>query len=141
MWSSAVGAEAVVRELSVKTRQRDELVDLTALVNRELQAAGATSGLCQVSVLHTTAAVLINEAESGLMHDLLRTLDHLVPVDPNAVHPDGNAHAHIKAAVIGSCKTLPIRNGRLLLGTWQSLFLIEFDGPRERKVTVQVIPA
>ena len=133
--------DAVVRELTVKTGQREELVDLTAQVNREITAAGVQEGFCHLSVLHTTAAILVNESESGLVHDLLGALDRLIPVDPNYAHPDGNAHAHIKAAIIGASKTLSIRSGKLLLGTWQTVFLIEFDGPRERKLTLQLIPA
>ncbi|MEW6324829.1 MAG: secondary thiamine-phosphate synthase enzyme YjbQ [Nitrospirota bacterium] len=133
--------DAVVRELSIKTGRREELVNITKQVNHEIQAAGIQAGLCHLTVLHTTAAILVNEAESGLVHDLLGALDRLVPVNPDYAHPDGNAHAHIKAAVIGASKTLSIHNGRLLLGTWQSVFLIEFDGPRERKLTLQLIPA
>ncbi|HUJ79179.1 MAG TPA: secondary thiamine-phosphate synthase enzyme YjbQ [Nitrospiria bacterium] len=135
-----VGGRAFQRRIEVKSRRRDELIDLTARLNREIQASGIESGLCHVSVLHTTAALVVNEAEPGLLGDLLRTMDRLVPVDPSYAHPDGNGHAHIKATLLGSAQTLRISDGRLLLGTWQSVFLVEFDGPRERTIAVSLIP-
>jgi len=136
-----MGAETVFRQIAVKTRRRDELVELTDTINREIQSAGIRSGLCHLSVLHTTAALIVNEAEPGLRDDFLATMTRLVPVDPSYAHPDGNGHAHIKAALLGSAQTLQIREGRLHLGTWQSVFLVEFDGPRERRIALCVIPA
>jgi len=130
----------VLRQIAVKTRRRDELIDLTAEINREIESAGLGTGLCHLSVLHTTAALIVNEAEPGLCDDFLRTMDRLVPVDPSYAHPDGNGHAHIKAALLGSSQMIQIRAGRLYLGTWQSVFLAEFDGPRERQIAVQLIP-
>jgi secondary thiamine-phosphate synthase enzyme len=135
------GGRAVLRHLAVKTRRRDELIELTAGINREIQSSGIWTGLCHLSVLHTTAALVVNEAEPGLCEDFLRTMDRLVPVDPSYAHPDGNGHAHIKAALLGSAQTLQIREGRLHLGTWQSVFLAEFDGPRERHIALCLIPA
>jgi len=136
-----MGADTVLRQLAVKTRRRDELIELTDEINREIQSAGIRIGLCHLSVLHTTAALIVNEAEPGLREDFLRTMTRLVPVDPSYAHPDGNGHAHIKAALLGSSQTLQIRDGRLHLGTWQSVFLVEFDGPRERQIAVCLIPA
>jgi secondary thiamine-phosphate synthase enzyme len=135
-----MGGETVLRQIAVKTRQRDELIDLTDKINREILSAGLGTGLCHLSVLHTTAALIINEAEPGLCDDFLKTMARLVPVDPSYAHPDGNGHAHIKAALLGSSQTLQIRDGRLHLGTWQSVFLVEFDGPRERKIAVCLVP-
>ena len=135
-----VGGRAVQRRIEVKSRRRDELIDLTARINREIQSSGLQTGLCHVSVLHTTASLVINENEPGLLGDLLKTMDRLVPVDPAYAHPDGNGHAHIKAALLGSAQTLPINEGRLQLGTWQSVLLVEFDGPRERTIAVSLIP-
>jgi len=136
-----MAADGAWREFSIRTRQRSELVELTDQVNHLLADAGIRQGVCQLSVLHTTAALLVNEAEPGLIEDLLRTLDRLIPADPAYAHPDGNGHAHMKAALLGSSKTLSIRDGRLLLGTWQSLFLVEFDGPRERQLVLQLLSA
>jgi len=135
------GRRAILRRLAVTTRRRDELVDLTAEINQEIQSSGMQTGLCHLSVLHTTAALVVNESESGLCGDFLKTMDRLVPVDPSYAHPDGNGHAHIKAALLGSTQTLQISDGRLCLGTWQSVFLAEFDGPRERTIAVCLIPA
>ncbi len=136
-----MAADAVLRHMAVKTRRRDELIDLTAEINREIQSAGVRTGLCHLSVLHTTAAIVVNEAEPGLREDFLRTMTRLVPVDPSYAHPDGSGHAHIKAALLGSAQTLQIRDGRLHLGPWQSVFLAEFDGPRERQIALCLIPA
>ena len=127
-------------EFSVKTSRGEELVDITELVNRHVQTSQVIEGCCHLMVLHTTAALLINEAEPGLLDDYLDVLRRLVPASGHYAHPDGNAHAHIKAGVIGPSKTLPVRHGALRLGTWQRLFLAEFDGPRERRIVVQVVP-
>jgi secondary thiamine-phosphate synthase enzyme len=135
-----MASDAVLRRLAVTTRRRDELVDLTVGINREIRSSGIRTGLCHLSVLHTTAALVVNEAEPGLCDDFLKTMDRLVPVNPSYAHPDGNGHAHIKAALLGSTQTLQIGDGRLRLGTWQSVFLAEFDGPRERTIAVQLIP-
>jgi secondary thiamine-phosphate synthase enzyme len=140
MWSLPMVTKTVLREFSVKTTQREELIELTAQIDREIQASGIHTGLCHLTVLHTTAAIWVNEAEPGLLDDLLRALSRLVPADGEYAHPDGNGHAHIKAGLIGPSKTLPIQHGRLLRGTWQDLFLAEFDGPRERKIALQLIP-
>jgi secondary thiamine-phosphate synthase enzyme len=135
-----VGGRAIQRRIEVKSRRRDEMIDLTTRINREIQSSGLQTGLCHLLVLHTTAALVINEHEPGLLVDLLKTMDRLVPVDPAYAHPDGNGHAHIKATLLGSAQTLPINEGRLHLGTWQSVFLVEFDGPRERTIAVCLIP-
>ena len=142
MGSDAVpaGRRTIQRRLAVTTRRRDELIDLTAEINRNIQSSGIEAGLCHLSVLHTTAALVVNEGEPGLLDDFLKTMDRLVPVDPSYAHPDGNGHAHIKAALLGSTQTLQISKGRLCLGTWQSVFLAEFDGPRERTIAVQMVP-
>jgi secondary thiamine-phosphate synthase enzyme len=135
-----MASDAVLLRLAVKTRRHDELIDLTNQINREIRSSGVKTGLCHVSVLHTTAALVVNESEPGLRDDFLKTMDRLVPVDPSYAHPDGNGHAHIKATLLGSAQTLQINEGQLCLGTWQSVFLAEFDGPRERTIAVCLIP-
>jgi secondary thiamine-phosphate synthase enzyme len=129
----------VIREFSVKTRDRSELVDITERVRSAVEHSGVKDGICVVYLPHTTAGILINENESGFLFDLLKWLDEQVPVQGAYRHPDGNAHAHIKASLIGISKHLAIRDGRLALGTWQSVFLSEFDGPRTRTVLVKTL--
>jgi len=129
----------MIEELTVKTRNGSELINVTAEVRAVVGKSGVKNGICVVYTPHTTVGLLINEDEPGFLSDLIRTLDKLVPEKGDYRHPDGNAHAHIKASLIGSSKDLPVKDGHLALGTWQSIFLCEFDGPRSRKVTVKVM--
>jgi secondary thiamine-phosphate synthase enzyme len=99
-------------------------------------------GLCQVYVPHTTAGVFINEnADPDVLTDLLATLERLVPWEQGYRHAEGNAAAHIRATLSGTSQMVPVHGGRLALGRWQGIFLVEFDGPRERLVRVTVVPA
>lgn len=129
----------MIEELTVKSRERAELIDLTAEIQSIVGQSGVKNGICVVYVPHTTVGLLINEPEPGFHTDFLQVLGQLVPEKGTYRHPDGNAHAHIKASLIGSEKHFPIRDGRLALGTWQAVFLCEFDGPRSRKVIVKVM--
>jgi secondary thiamine-phosphate synthase enzyme len=115
MWSWPMASDAILRRLIIKTRQRDELIDLTVGINREIRSSGIQTGLCHLSILHTTATLVVNEAEPGLCDDVLKTMARLVPVDPSYAHPDGNGHAHIKATLLGSAQTLQISEGN---STW-----------------------
>lgn len=132
---------AVQHELSVRSRQRTEVIDLTAEVARLVADAGVASGLCTVYVPHATAAVVINENDDpNLCVDLLDALDRLVPHGQwRHDRVDGNGAAHIKAAMLGPSETIPVRDGRLLLGTWQAIMLVDLDGPRQRRVIVTVL--
>jgi secondary thiamine-phosphate synthase enzyme len=126
-------------ELFVQTKNRQELVDLTAMINRVLEAWPAKEGLCTLFVAHTTAAITVNEAaDPSVVDDLLRHLNRLVPEKGDYRHREGNSDAHIKAALIGNSVQIPVHNGRLDLGTWQGVFLAEFDGPRRRRVIVKL---
>ncbi len=126
--------------LTVSSRQRTDAIDITELVRQLVTEAGVGDGLCTVYVAHTTAGVFINEnADPDVLHDFLTTLDRLVPWAGNYRHAEGNAAAHIKASLVGTSQSIPIRGGRLLLGRWQGIFFAEFDGPRERQVRVTVI--
>ncbi|HOO41266.1 MAG TPA: secondary thiamine-phosphate synthase enzyme YjbQ, partial [Syntrophales bacterium] len=99
------------------------------------------SGICQVYVPHTTSGITINEnADPDVPRDILATLEKLVPLRGNYRHSEGNSDAHVKASLMGSSQTVFFENGTLILGTWQSLFFCEFDGPRTRSVYVQVTP-
>lgn len=128
------------QELTYRTRQRYELIDLTADVRGLVAAAGVDEGLCSVYVPHATAAIVINENDDpNLCPDLLDALDKLVPEGVwRHDRVDGNGAAHIKSAILGPGETIPVREGRLLLGTWQAVMLVELDGPRQRRVVVTV---
>jgi secondary thiamine-phosphate synthase enzyme len=128
--------------LTVSSRHRTDAIDITELVQERVTEAGVGDGLCTVYVAHTTAGVFINEnADPDVLHDLLATLDHLVPWERNYRHAEGNAAAHIKASLIGTSQSVPVRANRLELGRWQGIFFADFDGPRERQVRVTVIGA
>lgn len=129
----------MIEELTVRSREQSELIDLTAGIQSIIVQSGVKNGICVVYVPHTTVGLLINEPEPGFQSDILQVLGRLVPENGTYRHPDGNAHAHIKASLLGSAKYLLVRDGRLVLGTWQAVFLCEFDGPRSRTVIVKVM--
>ncbi|MEW6720461.1 MAG: secondary thiamine-phosphate synthase enzyme YjbQ [Thermodesulfobacteriota bacterium] len=127
------------KTVTVKTDERQQLVDITKHVRMVVRESGLRSGICRVFVPHTTAAVTINEnADPDVRRDILNALERLVPEGGDYLHAEGNAHAHVKASVIGSHVTVFVEAGQLILGTWQSVFLCEFDGPRTRNVMVRV---
>ena len=125
---------------SVITTRRSELIDITAQVASVVEASGLAEGVAHVYVPHTTCGITINEAaDPSVAADILMYLDELVPRDhPKYRHAEGNTDAHIKASLMGSSVTVFIEGSRLLLGTWQGIFLGEFDGPRTRRVIVRV---
>ena len=126
----------------IETRAAQECVDLTERVRAAVARSGAASGLCQVLVLHSTAAVVVNETDDpNIGLDLLRALDRAVPAHAGWLHDriDDNAHAHVKAALLGPSELLPIADRELVLGTWQRILLVELDGPRRRRVCVTVL--
>jgi secondary thiamine-phosphate synthase enzyme len=126
--------------MTVRTREHDDVIDVTDRVARVVNESGVETGLCHVFVPHTTAGVFINEnADPDVMADVLATLATLVPWDNAYRHAEGNAAAHIKSALIGTSQTIPVRNGRLALGRWQGIYFAEFDGPRERHFQVTVL--
>jgi secondary thiamine-phosphate synthase enzyme len=128
-------------ELNYRSRQRTQIFDLTADVARLVAETGIAEGLCSVYVPHATAAVVINENDDpNLCDDLLDALDRLIPQGQwRHDRVDGNGAAHLKAAMLGPSETVPIRDGRLQLGTWQAIMLVDLDGPRQRRVLVTVI--
>ena len=126
--------------LSVKTRERTELIDITSSINQLIQKSGTEQGLCMVYVPHTTAAVTINEsADPSVKLDILMVLNRIIPWEANYRHLEGNSPAHVKSTLVGSSELIAIENRRLALGTWQGIFFCEFDGPRTRKVDVRII--
>lgn len=123
--------------IEVKTRHRNQMVDITKEIQRELSNAGIQEGLCTVFVPHTTAGVTINEgADPAVCRDILSKLEDMVPPNDNYRHLEGNSDSHIKASLMGSSVSVAVESGRLILGTWQKVFFCEFDGPRSRKAYV-----
>ena len=128
-----------MKELTVSTQRREQMIDITQRVEAEVGRSGADEGICHVFVPHTTCAVTVNEgADPAVQHDFLEHLDEIVPQAREWQHAEGNSDSHIKSILVGSALTVPVVDGKLSLGRWQSVFLCEFDGPRERKVWVQV---
>jgi secondary thiamine-phosphate synthase enzyme len=126
--------------LRVKTKRRTQLVDVTAEVQRVVAESGVDSGVCYVFVPHTTAAVTINEhADPDLAADLEGVFDRMVPHAGPYRHAEGNTDSHAKAVMVGASQIIFVERGKLALGTWQGVFLCEFDGPRERKVWLKVV--
>ncbi|WP_202319498.1 secondary thiamine-phosphate synthase enzyme YjbQ [Archaeoglobus neptunius] len=124
--------------IEVKTGRREEIVDITSMVENSLNVE---EGLALIYSPHTTTSIIINEAESGLLEDIISQIGKLVPYRAGYRHDriDSNADAHIKASIFGNSAVVPVKNGRLVLGTWQRILFVEFDGPRNRKVFVKVI--
>jgi secondary thiamine-phosphate synthase enzyme len=129
----------MLRNINIKTRSRNEFVDITAEIQAVIDESGVKNGVCYVYVPHTTAGVTINEgADPAVAKDIQNTLSRLVPHSGRYLHTEGNADAHIKTTLVGSSQTIVIEAGRPVLGTWQSVFFCEFDGPRHRRVSVKV---
>ena len=130
----------MLETLQVKTPSRSAMVDVTDLISRKVRESGVASGVCFLHVPHTTAGIMVNEgADPAVMDDVLNTLDKMVPWRDGYRHSEGNSAAHIKAILTGGRTFLLIAEGRLVLGTWERVFLCEFDGPRTRKVYVKII--
>ncbi|MCS7223519.1 MAG: secondary thiamine-phosphate synthase enzyme YjbQ [Armatimonadetes bacterium] len=131
-----------MKEIQVRTGRREEMVDITDRVMALVREAGWTEGYCVLFVPHTTAAITINEnADPSVAQDILEGLRKLAPWNADYHHQEGNADAHIKASLMGQSVLVPVSERAIRLGTWQGIFLCEFDGPRTRKVWVQFFPA
>ena len=129
-----------MKEISVQTHSRFEMIDITAAVQKAAREEKIESGIVLVYTPHTTAAVTINEnADPDVPRDILAALDRAVPLSANYRHTEGNSAAHVKSSLVGASEMIIIENGRLALGAWQSIFFCEFDGPRTRKVMVQFL--
>ena len=128
--------------LSVKTKSRTELIDITSQIAEQVRQSGISDGLCMLYVPHTTGAVTINEsADPSVRGDIQMVLNQIVPWEANYKHLEGNSPAHVKATLVGATEFLAIENGALVLGTWQGIFFCEFDGPRTRKSHVRIMDA
>ena len=126
--------------LTVNTRSRTEMVDITAQIGRMVAQSGVCEGFCMLYVPHTTAGVTINEsADPSVRADILMALNQVVPWKADYRHLEGNSPAHVKATLVGASQTVAIEDGALVLGTWQGIFFCEFDGPRERSVHLRIL--
>ncbi|MBU1976266.1 MAG: secondary thiamine-phosphate synthase enzyme YjbQ [Nanoarchaeota archaeon] len=125
----------------IESRSHQELIDITDLINEEIRKSGVSEGLINIFIPHATAALIINENDDpNVCVDFLKKVDDLIPLHDNYLHDrvDNNAAAHIKASFFRPEFTLQIRNGTLLLGTWQQLMLAEFDGPKTRRIEIMI---
>ncbi|MGA9532184.1 MAG: secondary thiamine-phosphate synthase enzyme YjbQ [Anaerolineales bacterium] len=127
--------------LEVSTKSQSQFVDITDDVSRVIQESGMQNGLVVVYIPHTTAGIVINEhADPSVAHDVLADLDRLVPWEqPYYEHAEGNSSSHVRASIVGTSEMIVVEHGALALGTWQGIFLCEFDGPRRRKVYVKTM--
>lgn len=128
--------------IEVATSRREELVDITRDIAEAVRAEGRANGAVLVYCPHTTAAITINEnADPAVSTDLLSGLARVSPRDAGWRHAEGNADAHLKSSLVGASELVPVSGGELVLGTWQGVYFCEFDGPRRRRVYVQILPA
>lgn len=127
--------------LTVPTPRREILEDITERVVAVVRGSGIQDGVCYVVVPHTTAGITVNEsADPTVVADVINYLDELVPREGLWLHGEGNSDAHVKAALVGHSAIVFVEAGELVLGTWQGIFLAEFDGPRPRSVLVKLMP-
>jgi secondary thiamine-phosphate synthase enzyme len=130
----------MIHTVEIKTRSKTELVDITSEVEAVIKSTGCKSGAAILYVPHTTAAITINENnDPSVAADIGSALSRLIPAGNQYSHTEGNADAHIKAAIIGSSKTVFFENAKIVFGSWQGIFFCEFDGPRTRKVFIKTI--
>lgn len=127
-------------EFHIRSHSKCEMLDITGRVAEIVRQSKMAEGICSVYVTHATAAIVINEnADPNVCEDVLDALDKLIPEGVwRHDRVDNNAAAHIKSAILGPGGTIPVREGRLVLGTWQAIMLVELDGPRDRRVVVTV---
>jgi secondary thiamine-phosphate synthase enzyme len=130
-----------MQTLTVKTDRRTQLVDVTTQVQKLVAASGVENGICYLYVPHTTAAITINEhADPDVARDVEGALDRLIPKNGPYRHSEGNSDSHVKAVLVGASQSVFVQGGKLVLGRWQGIFFCEFDGPRERRLEVKVVP-
>ncbi len=130
----------MIKVLSISTHSQVEFLDITSKVREVIKESGVKNGICCIFVPHTTAGIIINEgADPSVKKDIITQLDNLVPLSGNYKHGEGNSPAHIKASLVGSSETVIVQDGELYLGTWQSIYFCEFDGPRRRKIMVKIV--
>jgi len=130
----------VLKTISVSTKRRNELIDITNEVENAVRDAGVRDGVVTVFIPHTTAAVTINEnADPDVMRDIVYKLQGVFPQNDEYHHSEGNSDAHVKTTLVGPSLQVIVHDGALLLGTWQSIYFCEFDGPRTRKCHIKIV--
>jgi secondary thiamine-phosphate synthase enzyme len=136
-----IGLKTVSREVRIATSVRTTLIDITHEVEETVEQSKIENGFCLIQSLHSTTAILVNEHEDGLLTDILNKLKKEFPEDAGWRHNqiDDNADAHLASVFLGSSTILAVKEGRLLRGTWQRIFLLELDGPRSRRVVVAIL--
>jgi secondary thiamine-phosphate synthase enzyme len=131
-----------VTQLQIRTSGRQTFEDITSQVQGAVSESSVQEGLCYLFCPHTTAGLTLNENwDPSVQHDMGLVLDDLVPQRSEFRHGEGNSPAHVKSSLMGASQTLFVSEGRLMLGSWQGVYLVEFDGPRTRKVFVKVVEA
>ncbi|MGC8765562.1 MAG: secondary thiamine-phosphate synthase enzyme YjbQ [Brevinematia bacterium] len=127
-------------ERAIRTNKRNEFLDITGEVLRCVKESGVENGICVIFIPHTTAAITINEnADPDVKRDIIAYMEKLIPQNYSFHHSEGNSDAHIKSSIFSPSITLIIKNGGLLLGTWQGIYFCEFDGPRHRTYFVKCL--
>ena len=130
----------MIKEISLLTKERNELIDITSEITQIVKESGVKEGICVVYCPHTTAAITINEsADPDVQTDISNHLNKLVHESQEFKHAEGNSDSHIKSSIIGCSETCIIKDNKLVLGTWQSIYFAEFDGPRNRKFMVKIL--
>lgn len=131
----------ITKSLTIETKKKIDFVEITDSVERIVEETEVAEGLAIIFTPHTTTSLFINEDENRLKNDLEKILENLIPMKGNYLHDnvDDNAYAHLRSILLNTCISIPISRRRLLLGTWQNIFLAEFDGPRKRNYIIQVM--
>jgi secondary thiamine-phosphate synthase enzyme len=130
------------KSITLQTKEKYQLIDLTETIEEIVSESQVAMGLCLVYAAHATAAIICNEHETGLIHDILKKVKEIFPPSAGYMHDriDDNASSHIASALIGASRTFPVEHGQLIRGTWQNIFLLELDGPRSRRtVDIHII--
>jgi len=127
--------------IEIETCKPVDVVDITDRVERAVRESRVENGICLVYSLHTTTALIVNEADGALINDILNLLQRIVPKGVGYLHDQGddNAHAHLQAALLGNSVVIPVESSRLAMGMWQRILFLELDGPRRRSIFVKVL--
>lgn len=130
----------MLKALNIKSRAKTEFIDITNDIQQIIKESGLKNGICYIYVPHTTAGITINEgADPSVKRDILTTINRLIPFEDDYQHMEGNSAAHIKSSLVGVSLFVVIEEGKAILGTWQSIYFCEFDGPRHRRVIVRIM--
>ena len=129
-----------VYTFGVKTGQQTAMIEITSEIRKLVKDSGVKNGICVIYVPHTTAGISINEnADPDVIRDFMMEMNKLIPLSDGYHHREGNSAAHIKSSMMGFSQTIIVEDGQLLMGTWQGVYFMEFDGPRIRKIHVKII--